>query len=115
MHAPPKGMRRALVAAPQGQSCNLQARACLRQHTAAAQVKAKLCAYAVDHGNDGVRLVAVKFLELAVLLLTADLPRPHALLQPSMVTQPPALSRHECRPHVHTYKYHVAAVCQGGA
>lgn len=49
------------------------------------QVKERVCGFAVAHPNDGVRLNAVKFLELSCILLSADVPRGHALLQPGMV------------------------------
>ena len=71
----------------------------LHEHTfrhAPVQVKTRICGFAVSHGNDGVRLNAVKFLELTVLLLTSDVPRPHALLQPGMVSHDKAMNLVAC-------------------
>ncbi|KAK9793182.1 hypothetical protein WJX73_008046 [Symbiochloris irregularis] len=51
------------------------------------QVKERVCGFAVAHPNDGVRLNAVKFLELSCVLLSSDIPRGHALLQPSMLAK----------------------------
>lgn len=65
---------------------------------AARGLKARLAALATEAGPDGVRLAAAKFLETAVLLLSADLPPPapgapaprplgagHAVLRPMAV------------------------------